>query len=65
MDSSRSQPKNTILIYLTYIPSVDRQIMNMYIDTARKVISITCKAYDWSSWLNVKEQIKVAEYKKP
>ena len=39
---------------------VDRQIMNMDIDTARKVIGITASSYGWDKWLNVREDVQQA-----
>ncbi len=39
----------TLLIYVRYQSTVDRRIMNMSIDTARKVIAITAKGYGWGS----------------
>src|SRR5216683_2173695 len=47
---------DTILIYVNYLPSVDRQMMNTTINSARKVISIDAKSRGWSSWLKVKER---------
>jgi hypothetical protein len=50
---------DTIIIFVTYLPSVDRKVMNIYIETAKKVISINSKSRGWNSWLKVKEQIEL------
>jgi hypothetical protein len=52
---------DTILIYVTYLPSVGRQAMIMSIDSARKVISIEAKARGWSSWLKVDEHVEMGK----
>ena len=49
----------TILIYVRYLPSVNREVMNMNIDSARKVIQITAKSYGWDSWVRVREDIQM------
>lgn len=49
---------DTILIYVRYLPSVDRPSMNSTIDTARRVIHITAKGYGWDSWLKIKEDVE-------
>ena len=53
----------TILIFVTYQPNADRVIMNMAVDTARKVIQITTKGYGWSSWVKIKERIEMVKPK--
>ena len=52
--------RDTILIFVRYLPSVDREAMNMGIDAARKVIAIESKSYGWSTWLRVKERVEMA-----
>lgn len=52
-----SPDSETILIYVRYLPDVDRQTMNISIDGARKVIAITVLGYGWTKWLKVKEDI--------
>jgi hypothetical protein len=47
----------TILIYVRYEPTVNRRVMNMAIDTTRKVIAVTAKGYGWESWVRVKEDV--------
>lgn len=50
----------TILIFVRYHPNVNREIMNMAIDTAREVINITAKSYGWDKWVKIKERIELA-----
>jgi len=53
--------EDTILLYVIYLPSVDRRIMNGSIETARKVISISSRSHGWSSWLKVKERVEMKD----
>jgi tRNA threonylcarbamoyladenosine modification (KEOPS) complex Pcc1 subunit len=62
------EKEDAILIYVTYLPSVDkvpesRQRMNLTLDMARKVIAMKSNARGWSSWLKVKERVELAEPK--
>jgi hypothetical protein len=56
-----SPDPETILIYVRYSPTVNRQAMNITLDAARKVIDITAKSYGWDSWLKVREDIQLAK----
>src|SRR3989442_16007138 len=56
-----SPDSETILIYVRYLPNVDREVMNMRIDTARKVIQITAKSYGWDSWVKIKEDVQMGK----
>lgn len=49
----------TILIFVRYQPNVDREIMNMAVETAREVTWITARSYGWNSWVKVKERIEM------
>jgi len=53
--------QNTILIYVTYLPSADRRLIKLSVTSARKMISIDAKARGWSSWLKVEERVEMAE----
>ena len=55
-----SPDSETILIYVRYLPDVNREVMNLAIDGARKVIQITAKGYGWDSWVKVREDIQLA-----
>jgi hypothetical protein len=56
-----SPDSETILIYVRYLPDVDRTVMNLNIDTARQVIQITAKGYGWDKWLKIREDIQLAK----
>lgn len=51
----------TLVIYVRYHSTVNRQIMNMAIDTARKVIAIRAKGYGWENWVHVREDIELGK----
>lgn len=52
--------QDTILIYVMYLPSVDRRIMNASIEMARKTIASRAEGSGWSSWLKIKERVEMA-----
>lgn len=52
---------DTILIYVRYLPDVNRTVMNSEIDTARQVIGITVKSYGWDKWVQVREDVQPAK----
>ena len=59
-----SPDSETIVIYVRYLPDVDRESMNLFIESAHKVIQITAKSYGWDSWLKVKEDIQAGGSRK-
>jgi hypothetical protein len=58
------EKENTILIFVRYTRQTNREVMNIGIDTARKVIEMNAKSRGWNSWLKVKEKIELADTKK-
>jgi hypothetical protein len=56
-----SPDSETILIHVRHLPNVNREIMNIYIDAARKVIQIVAKKYGWSKWLKVREDVQIGK----
>lgn len=56
-----SPNSETVLIYVRYMPDVNRRVMNVSIDAARKVIEITAKSYGWENWVKIREDIQLAE----
>jgi len=58
LDITSPDPE-TILIYVRYLPNVNREAMNITLVTTRKVIDITAKSYGWDSWLKVREDIQL------
>ena len=59
--ASSKDEENTILIYVQYLPTVHREFMNSDLEEARKFIATYAKAKGWSSWLKVKENVKMLE----
>ena len=56
-----SPDSETIMIYVRYFPDVNREAMNVTIDSARKVIQITAKSYGWDKWVKIREDVQLAE----
>ena len=54
----------TLLIFVRYHPTVNREIMNSSIDTAREVIMITAKSYGWDKWVKIRERVEMYPSKK-
>ncbi len=54
----------TLLIFVRYLPNVNREIMNSAIDTARQVIMITAKKYGWDKWVKIRESVEMYPSKK-
>jgi hypothetical protein len=52
-----SPDPSTILIFVRYTASANRQIMDMAISTARKVVNITARSYGWDKWLKIREDV--------
>ena len=53
--------ENTILIYARYLPTLDRRILNTRIENAKEVIRLAAQAKGWSSWLKIREDVKMQE----
>ena len=47
----------TVLIYVSYLPNVNRAAMNLTIDSVKKVVDIKAKSYGWQSWVKVREDV--------
>jgi hypothetical protein len=56
-----SPDSEAIMIYVRYLPTVNREAMNIAIDASREVIHITAKSYGWDKWLKIVEDIKLAD----
>ena len=56
-----SPDSETILIHVRYLPNVNREIMNMNIDSVREVVKITAKSYGWDKWLKIREDVQIAK----
>ena len=55
--------EDVILIYVRHLPNVNREVMNISINSAREVISIKAKQYGWNSWLKVREDVQMEQLK--
>ena len=53
----------TLLISVRYLPTVNREMMNSAIDSARKVIMNTAKSYGWENWVKIREQVEMSPLK--
>ena len=60
---SQEDPE-TLLIFVEYLPTVNREMMNSAIDSTRKVILITAKIYGWDKWVKIREQVEMYPSKK-
>jgi hypothetical protein len=49
----------TLLIHVRYYPTVNREAMNLDIDSTRKVIMIAAKNYGWDNWVKVREHVEM------
>jgi hypothetical protein len=49
----------TLTIYIRYLPTVNREVMNTQIDAVRKVIAIDAKSYGWDGWIRVTEDVRL------
>jgi hypothetical protein len=49
----------TLLIHVRYYPTVNRETMNLDIDSTRKVIMIAAKSYGWDNWVKVREHVEL------
>jgi hypothetical protein len=54
----------TLLISVRYLTTVNREMMNSTIDSARKVIMSTAKSYGWDNWVKIREQVEMSPSKK-
>jgi len=54
----------TLLIVVRYLPTVNREMMNSAIDSARKVIITRARSYGWDHWVKIREQVELSSSKK-
>jgi hypothetical protein len=54
----------TLLIFVQYHPTVNREIMNRTIDTAREVIMSTAISYGWDKWVKIRKHVEMYPLKK-
>jgi hypothetical protein len=53
----QQEGNDTILIYVSYRPTVDRKKMNETIDVYRMIIGTIVKRHGWESWVRIKEEL--------
>lgn len=51
----------TILIFVRYLPNVNREVMNTTIQTVREVTMIAAKGYGWDSWVKIREDVQMGK----
>ncbi|MBU6482082.1 MAG: hypothetical protein KGS09_16220 [Nitrospirae bacterium] len=49
----------TLLIVVRYHPTVNREMMNRTIVTAREVIMSTATSYGWDKWVKIRERVEM------
>jgi hypothetical protein len=49
----------TLLIVVRYHPTVNREIMNRTIDSAREAIRSTATSYGWDKWVKIRESVEM------
>lgn len=54
----------TLLILVRYLPTVNREMMNNTIKSARKLIMTTAKSYGWDNWVKIRERVEMSPLKK-
>jgi hypothetical protein len=55
------QNENAILIFVRYLSSTNRDLVNLAVKGAKDVISTKAKQRGWSSWLKVRESVEAVE----
>jgi hypothetical protein len=56
--------QDTLLIAVSYLPGVNRAVMNLAISNARDLIAMKAKYHGWSNWLKVREDVKLVDVQK-
>lgn len=51
----------TLLIHVRYYSTVNREAMNLDIDSTRRVIMIAARSYGWDNWVKVREHVELYE----
>lgn len=48
----------TLQIFVRYSSNVNREIMNLTIDSAREIIRMKAKSYGWQNWVKIRERVE-------
>jgi hypothetical protein len=52
---------DTIVLFVRYMPDVNRKAMNISIDWARATVKALSKGRGWDGWIKVKEDIEMVK----
>lgn len=55
------QKEDTIVIMVRYRPSVQRETINVVIESARQAIKASAEFYGWDKWLKVREDVQMTK----
>ena len=58
LNITSSEPE-TIVIRVDYLPTVNREAMNISIDSTRQVIAVVAKVYGWEKWVKIREDVRL------
>ena len=47
------------IIFVRYLPNVNRELMNLQIEHNKGLIAVMAKNRGWSSWLKIQEDVKM------
>ena len=50
--------EDTLLIFVRYHPQLDREVLNIVLDSTREVIRINAESRGWDTWLQVRERVE-------
>lgn len=56
--------ENTILIVVSYTKQTNRELMNIGIDHARKLVEKEARSRGWDSWLKIREELNLLDKSK-
>jgi hypothetical protein len=54
----------TLLIAVRYHPTVNQDMMNRTIESAREVILSTARSYGWDTWVKIRQSVEMYPSKK-
>jgi len=50
---------DTVLVFVRYQPTVNREVMNTAIEGMRREINSAAKRHGWESWVKIREDVKL------
>jgi len=60
LDYLNSTDAETVTIFVRYRPNINREGMNIAIDTAKYVIQSTAKRHKWDDWVKIREDVQMS-----